>query len=143
MNTQQDTAFKLEDFMVINFSIDRKPVQSGDISFSLKPSGLVDIESNSVTLALALTLKDDNDSFNISMSALGIFQFKNIESKESIPEYFYINAPAIVFPYIRSYISTITSLSGLNVVNLPTMNLTFLVDELKGNFEVVEKISES
>ncbi|MDE6468216.1 MAG: protein-export chaperone SecB [Muribaculaceae bacterium] len=35
-----------------------------------------------------------------------------------------MNAPAIMFPYIRAYISTLTSLSGLAPVIIPAINLS-------------------
>ena len=48
-------------------------------------------------------------------------------------QYFYTNAPAILFPYIRAYISTLTNLSGYKPINLPTLNLTSLREDLEKN----------
>ncbi len=47
-----------------------------------------------------------------------------------------MNAPAILFPYIRSYISTLSTLSGLSPIVLHTLNLTSLKDELLDNIEI-------
>ena len=49
-----------------------------------------------------------------------------------------INAPAIAFPYIRAYISNLTTQSGLFTVTLPTFNLTNLGSNLKDNIQIVE-----
>ena len=54
-------------------------------------------------------------------------------------QYFYTNAPAILFPYIRAYISTLTNLSGYKPINLPTLNLTSLREELEKNTTEVEE----
>lgn len=39
-----------------------------------------------------------------------------------------INAPAIAFPYLRSYISTLTMLSGFDTVVLPSVNFVKIAD---------------
>lgn len=46
---------------------------------------------------------------------------------------FYKNAPAIIFPYVRAYVSSLTVLSGIDAVNIPTMNLTSIAEDLKEN----------
>ena len=52
-----------------------------------------------------------------------------------LPHYFAVNAPAILFPYIRAYISLLTSLSGVGTVLLPTLNLSSLSKELLNNIK--------
>ncbi len=50
-----------------------------------------------------------------------------------IPGFFYPNSIAIVFPYIRAFISTLSLQANMNPIILPTMNLTSLQEELKNN----------
>ena len=81
--------------------------------------------------------EDDNKSFivrfnidvtsksgiSISLEYAGLF-----ESDTEIPEDFQnssfptVNAPAIVFPYLRSFLSTFTLNAGLDPITLPTIN---------------------
>ena len=54
---------------------------------------------------------------------------------ERLGAFFTMNAPAIIFPYIRGYISMLTSLSGCGNVLLPTLNLTSLGEKLAQNIK--------
>ena len=64
---------------------------------------------------------------------LGLFEFKEVIAIDNLTTYFYINAPAIIFPYVRAYIAALTSLSGFETINLPPINVGVLKEELKSN----------
>jgi preprotein translocase subunit SecB len=64
---------------------------------------------------------------------VGNFMFSDFEGIDNAKSIFYINAPAILFPYVRAYISTITNLSGNDTITLPTLNLSSLGSILKEN----------
>lgn len=55
-----------------------------------------------------------------------------------IPNYFYANSLAIIFPYIRAFVSTITLQSNMHPIVLPTVNLMGLSEKLKRNTDVVD-----
>lgn len=55
-----------------------------------------------------------------------------------IPDYFYANSLAIIFPYIRAFVSTITLQSNMHPIVLPTVNLMGLSEKLKRNTDVVD-----
>lgn len=59
------------------------------------------------------------------------FQFRNPLPIEEIPSYFYSNSIAILFPYIRSMVSTLTLQANVKPIILPTMNLTPLQQKLQ------------
>ena len=73
----------------------------------------------------------------MSIAENGVFSFKKVKEKENLSSYFYVNAPAIIFPYIRSYIAALTALSGMPSVNLPLMNLGKMVKSLKDNTRTI------
>ena len=77
----------------------------------------------------------DYDAFGSQFGMYDLIQntFENKEGLENLGKFFYINAPALLFPYIRAYISTLTNLSGFEPINLPTLNMTRLGDDLKKN----------
>lgn len=65
------------------------------------------------------------------LELMSVFKFsENVESS-SIPEYFFRNSIAIVYPYIRTYISFATMQSNMNHVLLPTLNLSSLGEQLR------------
>lgn len=69
----------------------------------------------------------------IEIDAVGSYLFDSKEDIDNLNKYFYINAPALLFPYIRAYVSTLTNLSGFEPINLPTLNMTRLGNDLQKN----------
>lgn len=115
------------------------------INFDLK--GEVITKENKFILNFNVNIRNDNSEiFKIDIDSIGIFRFSEeiqINSNENnINPLFYINAPAILFPYIRAYISTLTNLSDIKTINLPTLNLISLAEKLKSNIEVLDFQSE-
>lgn len=133
MKNVKKSPFKLDQFIVKKFSIERNPVKQGEVEFDIKPSGLIDRSKRIFQLTLEIRVKDKNLSFDIIMTAFGMFKFKNDTDESTLSNYFYTNAPAIIFPYIRAYVSSISALSGLHTVNLPVMNVSGLKNDLIAN----------
>jgi len=79
---------------------------------------------------LAVFISDSSEGFKVEIESVGFFKFENIE-KDNLSSFLYHNAPAILFPYIRAYISSLTTLSGIKPVVLPTLNLSNLKDDLE------------
>ncbi len=126
--------FKFNGFQIIKSLIERSPVrEQGELDIKIIPSGYIVDESKTFLLKLEVTVGEKNNRFSANVVTLGIFEFEDIIKSENIDSYFYINAPAILFPYIRAYISALTTLSGLEAINIPVMNLTFLEKILKEN----------
>jgi len=69
----------------------------------------------------------------VEIDAVANYTFNNKTGLENLGNFFYINAPALLFPYVRAYISTLTNLSGFEPINLPTLNMTKLGEDLKNN----------
>ncbi|QEK51998.1 hypothetical protein FYC62_10300 [Pedobacter aquae] len=134
------TPFSFKDFHVADFSIQRSPQKAGKIHLEVEPKGYVNNNNKSFLLELDVLVTDEIDSFKIKANCLGFFKFKDLKEKNIIIEdYFYINAPAIMFPFIRSFISAVTSLSGMETINIPVINFAkFLKDKLKDNIKEVE-----
>lgn len=130
--------FQLKSFTVVNFSIERQPIKQTEGDIDILPSGIVDRKKKTFSLVLNIKLKDKNESFNLSMSCIGLFKFRSETPPSELSNYFLTNAPAIIFPYVRSYISAVTALSGLEAVNLPVMNLTGLKEALAANLSESE-----
>ena len=63
----------------------------------------------------------------------GLFDFKNVETIEDIPDFFYKNSIAILFPYVRAYISLVTTQANVPGILLPTYNLSNLEEKLRNN----------
>jgi len=130
----ENIRFQFQNFLVKRSFIelkDGKPDKGFNIS--INPSG--EIFSNKSIFRLKLDIKvfDNNEIIKAELTALANFVFNKDIKESDLDSYFYVNAPAIVFPYLRAYLSTLTNLSGIQPINLPTLNLTKLKDHLKKN----------
>ncbi|MCE5346703.1 MAG: protein-export chaperone SecB [Bacteroidales bacterium] len=106
---------------------------SSTINLKFEPKGTISKEKSCFKLQLGVFIEDENKNFLIEIIIVADFYFDSDISSEHLDQYFYINAPALLFPYVRAYISTLTTLSGINAINLPTLNLTALGGQLKKN----------
>ncbi len=130
--------FQFKGFKIIRSLIERnEKTPSKNISLSFYPKGIVDKEQCQFELQLGVNIEDKNKSFKIDIEAIANYAFENNESLEKLDDFFYINAPALLFPYIRAYISTLTNLSGFETINLPTLNMTGVGNDLKNNIFVM------
>lgn len=61
--------------------------------------------------------------FSIKLEMLFLFQIdQHIDEDFKQSDFVKINAPAIAFPYVRSYISNFTLQSGFDPIILPSVN---------------------
>lgn len=104
-----------------------------NLKISFKVSGLVHQDEKLYFLNLLVNVTNEEKDLKIEVESTGKFKFETEEKIENISSFFYTNASAILFPYLRAYISTLTNLSGNRSITLPTMNLTNLAEELKLN----------
>jgi preprotein translocase subunit SecB len=108
-----------------------------NIKIGFKVSGLVHQKEELYFLNLLVNITNEEKDLKIQVEAVGKFKFEPVEKIEDISSFFYMNSSAILFPYIRAYISTLTNLSGNRSITLPTMNLTNLAEELKTNTKIL------
>lgn len=138
--------FRFTDFKVtrsiFNFIKDFD-IDNSDIAFDVK--GTIDRENNIFYLFLGFVLKNNENEEELNeenvhfiVESIGEFEFDSDISAEDLSKYFLTNSTAIMFPYIRSYITTLTSNSGFGKpIILPTMNLTSLKEKLEANISEI------
>lgn len=133
-----NSSFQFKGYKIIDSHIKQN---HDDIAHELKlsfiPKGEIDKTQSIFLLTLETTIEDENNAFSANIKAKATFSFDKDADPEHIDNFFYINAPAILFPYIRAYISTLTTLSGVKPVTLPTLNLSSLGKDLKDNTTTV------
>ena len=117
------------------FELENVSDSNVELIINIKPSGVLDKENSNFFLKLSTFISDKSKSLNIEVETVGFFTY-SIENNDDLEKFLYMNAPAILFPYIRSYISTLSTLSGLSPIVLHTLNLTSLKDELLDNIEI-------
>lgn len=76
-----------------------------------------------------INLTSDN-GVSISLEYIGLFETEVEITKEfQQGKFIAINAPAIVFPYLRSFLTTFSVNAGLSPIILPTINFQALAGE--------------
>ncbi|WNM19485.1 protein-export chaperone SecB [Flavobacterium capsici] len=113
--------------------LDETISENSGLEIGFKTSGTVNKNDLTFDLNLSVIIKNSENTLNIEINSLGNFKFEPVDDIDDISNFFYLNASAILFPYIRAYIGTLTNLSGLKAINLPTLNLTNLAEDLKKN----------
>jgi preprotein translocase subunit SecB len=88
----------------------------------------VDNEENqslNVTMELNFTAgAPDTPSIKAKIVMIGFFKYGNDKQELSIETFAKVNAPAIMFPFIREQFASLTMKSGLNPILLPPINFT-------------------
>lgn len=109
---------------------------SDDVEFGIEPNGIFEEDNKMFILTLNVLVKDKKSSLEVKMTVTGKFKYETNDIQELVP-YLGFNAPAIMFPYIRAYITNITALGGMLPIILPTLNMESVGKEL------LEKISSN
>lgn len=65
---------------------------------------------------------NESKTLEIEVTMYGYFEISPKVSPEIRRSFVELNAPTIMFPYIRAYISSLTGLSGLSPVIIPAVN---------------------
>jgi preprotein translocase subunit SecB len=130
----ENSKFQFKEFLIKKSLIEKKEGNpSANFNLQFAPKGIVNRDSSCFQLNLGINIEDSDKVISIQIEAIANFYFDKEVDVQQLNNYFFINAPALLFPYIRAYISTLTNLSGYNPINLPTMNLMSLGNELKEN----------
>ena len=102
---------------------------SDDVEFGIEPNGIFEEDNKMFILTLNVLVKDKKSSLEVKMTVTGKFKYETNDIQELVP-YLGFNAPAIMFPYIRAYITNITALGGMSPIILPTLNMENVGKEL-------------
>lgn len=119
-------------FVVPKFLFEKLPIEKENDSFKIRPQAVINREKGQFHINMDIEINDPENSFSLKMFAVGIFEFK-IEKEELLLNFMSINGPAIIFPYVRSFISSFTSLSGFDTITLPTLNLSGFKEDILSN----------
>lgn len=134
MSTRATFAFKSYTFTNVEINMgDFSDVSPLDLSFS--PSGVYEKATKSFILRFVFTAtQGDNSKLIVRIVCSATFEFKETLDIDAIPDYFYPNSLAIVFPYVRAFVSSVTLQANMvTPILIPTLNLTGLQSTLKTN----------
>lgn len=116
----------MERIYITNSSFSRAEESIEELELGIRVKhNLTSLSDNRYRLELTLFVGDEAKKLEVSATCAAIFRTET-DQKVLVER----NAVAIVFPYLRSYISTITTQPGMAPIVLPPMNiLSMLSDE--------------
>ena len=113
-------------FKINDIQIEKKTKKN---SFNLS-MGHFFSEENSKEFGIGFRINIKDEEFNILMEMVFLFELdEDIDEKFKYSDFLTINAPAIAFPYVRSYISNLTLLSGFCPIILASVNFVKLANK--------------
>lgn len=121
----EQTKFKFKGYRITKSDMRIAPGGKIDKKLNVTFSGIRDNVRDSVyALDLGVLIANEEKSIQFEIEMRGFFEFSNELTEQKKGAFFTGSAPAIMFPYLRAYISTVTSLSGIEPIILPTINFT-------------------
>ncbi len=130
----QKAAFSIINYQFDKVQIDLNNHKSKDLALAFETKGLYDNENSTFELQFVVNVSNKvAENPFVEISCKGNFKFENVSSFEEIPDFFYRNSIAILFPYVRAYLSLVTTQANVPGIILPTLNLSNLETELKSN----------
>ncbi|MGY5848402.1 protein-export chaperone SecB [Salegentibacter sp. HM20] len=136
MENTKRASFSIEKYYFNQVHIDMDHRKGDDLYVNFEPSGIFypkDKKYNLSFIFSALSSKEEGTKPFVIVKCIGVFDFKEVHSLDDIPEFFYRNSIAILFPYMRAYVSMVTNQANIQPVMLPTLNLTSLEKPLREN----------
>ncbi|MDE5785366.1 MAG: protein-export chaperone SecB [Duncaniella sp.] len=135
-NDHIDAAFSFENYKFTEAYINLGALTEEDgLNIDFLPSGVYDPKTGvyEMTLGFCASIKGANDEFVkiVKVKCIAIFKFRTVLPFEDIPMFFFTNSTAIIYPYIRAFVSTLTVQANFNAIVLPTLNISTLGVELK------------
>lgn len=126
-------AFTLEMYSFNKVNIDFETTRS-ELQLHFEPSGIFKQTTSDSLYELKVIFyvtNKDNQKRVVEVECNAIFRFATRIDFCDIPSYFYGNSIAIIFPYIRAFVSTVTLQANFPPLMLPTMNLSSLAEPLR------------
>ena len=123
MNTETQIKLKFHsvDFPIVNFQSKTHTVENQEITIDIEPKVFIPKDFPDYFKIIQEVHIFAEEVFDLFIVAIGTFELKNIEDEKLRHNFITINAPAIMFPYIRSFVSTLTSNLGnvIGTLNIP------------------------
>lgn len=130
----ENAAFKLDKYYFINASLSFDIPDDVTLNIEIIPSGIYEQSKGIYFLNFEIkVICKETNSEVVDVTCRAQFSFNEPVQIEEIPDYFYPNSLAIMFPYVRAFVSTITLQANVHPVVLPTVNLMGLTEELRNN----------
>lgn len=105
---------------------------NGQLNLSVSKN-IKKITDNIFNILVKTSLSSDNKDIDISVTCSSTFEVSEDIEKEIADTLIARNTISIIFPFIRSYISTITSIPNMSPIVIPPININKLIEDQERN----------
>ncbi len=127
INTKYPSPLILEEIVILEGSFKRTEAELSNENFNFDVKRSIEKKDNN-RYAIILDAEVENEDASISIIVKCRGKFRTEQENRDLIER---NAIAIMFPYLRSYISTITTQPGMLPIVLPAMNIISMLNDDK------------
>lgn len=130
MNSQiKFKQFQINELKFIVDKVGHSPFSKIETSFYYLPS-FSDRDNNLFFILFSLSLQDSEKAFFLDVKATAYFETDTIINEDfKASSFVKVSAPAIAFPYLRTFISNFTLNSGYDPIILPSFNFVKIAEE--------------
>jgi len=135
MDLKKQPGISFNNIMLVKekFNRDFNVPKNPEIKIDLKTNSIKDNNDSNkfqteMTVILILT-SENKEVLTLESTFIGLFSIVSGQENMSFEEFSSINAPALMFPYIREHITAITQKSGIKPVILQPINFIALNKE--------------
>ena len=134
-----NAAFKLDTYHFVKASLNFDVSDDSPLSINIVPSGVYKQNLGLFVLSFNVNVSVADSSIDVvNVLCQAQFSFMDPIPASEIPDFFYPNSLAIIFPYILAFVSTLTLQANVRPIVLPTVNLMGLTDMLRKETTVEE-----
>ena len=115
----------LDEIVILESNFKRSLDSLEDVELGVKINReIIQNSDDEYSIVLDTTVADDDEKVSVFVKCIAKFRTTQ-ENRDLIER----NAIAIMFPYIRSYISIITTQPGMTPIVLPAMNIVAVLND--------------
>jgi preprotein translocase subunit secB len=130
----EQAIFNFEGYSFTQATLDFTGADASPLKLEINPSGVFHRTDKRYTLTFDFSAKEEA-SGRLVVHVACVAQFRL--SSEELPDYFYANSIAIVFPYVRAFVSTLSLQANIGTpIVIPTLNLSSLRDRLIADTQI-------
>lgn len=125
IKTNYESVLKLVKIEITDSIFRKKDVSLDDLELGIQLEHNINkLDDVTYEILLFTTITDDDEKLYVHVKSRAIFEVEQAD-KDVIEK----NTLAIMFPYVRSYISIITTQPGIVPIVLPAMNIAAMLED--------------
>ena len=129
-----EPVLQFEGYQIEKIIYEKNIETSDENNINVEVSTGLNSERDKGKVELSINVLESNENRKLEISLVGFFTFSNVEDDKKT-EILAINGTAILYPYIRSVASMVTSQDSSPAIILPTVNTINFLKNKSSNEE--------